>query len=215
MREAPSRGPFLFQDVVGLAQGLLGGGAQVKFSRRIPPARLRGWELLVDTDPCLGTTDTWKLAADNTEGLGRRPAISKGKCLHRRIVQTGQGLVEAGAHTSTHRGDSLYSLYTELGAHTGLTSPTIRVLSTKQRYSAPHSSQGGREARRGKAEFLSSLEDRMEVGLRAEGWWGGLEGTVSTKARAPVVLEWASEVSVCEGTLVSLVGRKAPPVGTG
>lgn len=58
VREAPSRGPFLFQDVVGLAQGLLGGGAQVRFPPRIPPARLRGWELLVDTAPYLGTNDT-------------------------------------------------------------------------------------------------------------------------------------------------------------
>lgn len=29
--KTPSRGPLLFQDVVGLAQGLLGEGAQVKF----------------------------------------------------------------------------------------------------------------------------------------------------------------------------------------
>lgn len=75
VREAPSRGPFLFQDVVGLAQGLLGGGAQVKFAPRIPPARLRGWR--VDTAPRLGTNDTRKLPADNrrvvnTGGLGRR-----------------------------------------------------------------------------------------------------------------------------------------------
>lgn len=51
VRETPSRGPFLFQDVVGLAQGLLGGGAQVKFPPRIPPARLRGWGLLENTAP--------------------------------------------------------------------------------------------------------------------------------------------------------------------
>lgn len=31
VREAPSWGPLLFQDVMGLAQGLLGGGARVKF----------------------------------------------------------------------------------------------------------------------------------------------------------------------------------------
>lgn len=78
VRETPSRGPFLFQDVVGLAQGLLGGGAQVKFPPRIPPARLRGWGLLENTaPPCLGTNDTWKLPADNrrvvnTGGWDRR-----------------------------------------------------------------------------------------------------------------------------------------------
>jgi hypothetical protein len=45
--EAPSRAPLLVQDVVGLAQGLLGGGAQVKFpgapSTRLPcPGKVDG-----------------------------------------------------------------------------------------------------------------------------------------------------------------------------
>ena len=35
--EALSRGPLLFQDVVGLAQGLLGEGAWVKFPLSPPP----------------------------------------------------------------------------------------------------------------------------------------------------------------------------------
>lgn len=71
MREAPSRDPLLFQDVVGLAQGLLGGGAQVKFLPGIPQARLRGeeGEGLVDTAPRLETNDTWKLPADNRSGV--------------------------------------------------------------------------------------------------------------------------------------------------
>lgn len=46
--EAPSWGPLLFQDVVGLAQGLLGGGAQMKspciFSSGLPSPWQRAGE---------------------------------------------------------------------------------------------------------------------------------------------------------------------------
>lgn len=34
--KAPARGPLLFQDVVGLAQGLLGGGAALSLSLAFP-----------------------------------------------------------------------------------------------------------------------------------------------------------------------------------
>lgn len=146
MRETPSRGPFLFQDVVGLAQGLLGGGAQVKFSRRIPPARLRGWGLLVDTDSCLGTNDTWKLAADNrrvvnTGGLGRRPAISKGKCLQRRVARQ-DGAWRKQALTQAHTEVTVYTVYTQSWGPTLGSHPLQIEFSLQNRDNlAPHSSQ--------------------------------------------------------------------------
>lgn len=140
VRETPSRGPFLFQDVVGLAQGLLGGGAQVKFPPRIPPARLRGWGLLENTaPPCLGTNDTWKLPADNrrvvnTGGWDRRAlSFPKGNACTGREPRQDKAWLQQEL-TQTHREVTVYTVYTQShGPITGLTSPTNRVLSTKQR----------------------------------------------------------------------------------
>lgn len=76
--EAPSRGPLLFQDVMGLAQGLLGGGAQVKFPlspcflaslpfsegrmgetlKKPGQTGLTGWPFEVEVAKVRGTLDT-------------------------------------------------------------------------------------------------------------------------------------------------------------
>lgn len=106
--EAPARGPLLFQDVVGLAQGLLGGGAQVKFPLSPPPVSCRLGDTQRESGQrglirCRGQRSgaPWTWLGDNemqgscqqiTEGRQHRgptlrgkerPVISRGKCWSR------------------------------------------------------------------------------------------------------------------------------------
>lgn len=100
--EAPARGRLLLQDVVGLAQGLLGGGAQVKSPCPGARPRRRG----VPRRHC----DAGKLPAGNRKELSlgtkargqERPGISRGKRRSRQAGTRSSGANQEQTQTHTH-----------------------------------------------------------------------------------------------------------------
>lgn len=117
VREAPAGGPLLFQDVVGLAQGLLGGGAGLSFSLAFPSKVKRGGVCgrLPDTarareqmthGSCRQMTE-----AGNTGDGQERPVVSQGKAYTGRLTHTEPRPDNAGAHTHTRRRQSIQFIY--------------------------------------------------------------------------------------------------------